>query len=178
VAGGTTVDIDLGPLPRGAYAVQVRADVPLVAAAMVDWRRAPSAPSDLAWSAASSPIGTLAGMALPASQSRGLSQRLDLAATGVPASVRVTTVGAGGRVSTRVVAIVTDSVSTLSLNGASSVWVTPLRGIVRAAVLTTAADVTGTMLSLTPLTDLKLTTPPVRLLELPDQAGSVRMHRP
>jgi hypothetical protein len=35
VAGHSTKDIDLGSLPPGAYAVQVRADVPVVAAAMV-----------------------------------------------------------------------------------------------------------------------------------------------
>ena len=39
VAGHSSRDIDLSALPRGAYAVQVRADVPVVAAAMVERRR-------------------------------------------------------------------------------------------------------------------------------------------
>ena len=168
VAGRSTTDIDLSALPPGAYAVQVRADVPVVAAVMVERRRAAGAPSDLAWSGASLPIGTLAGMALPSSQVSGLTQRLDLAATRDPGSVRVTTVGTDGQVSTQDVAIGADSVSTLSLDGASSVWVTPLTGIVRAAVLTSVTDIAGEMLSLTPLADLTLTTTPWPLRQLRD----------
>jgi hypothetical protein len=173
VAGGSTRDIDLGSLPAGAYAVQVRADVPVVAAAMVDRRGAATAPSDLAWSGASPPIRTLAGMALPASGVRGLGQRLDLAATGNPASVRVTTVGADGRVRSKEVTVAADSVFTMSVEGASSnratsVWVTPLAGIVRAAVLTTVTDASGQMLSLTPLADLPLTVTASPLRQLLD----------
>ncbi len=158
VAGHCTRDIDLSSLAPGAYAVQVRADVPVVAAAMVDRRRAAGAPSDLAWSVASSPIRTLAGMALPAAEVKGLIDRLDLAATGHPASVLVTTVGAGGRVSTKEVAIGADSVSTLALDGATSVWVRSRTGLVRAAVLTSVTDIGGVLLSLTPLADLTLST--------------------
>ncbi len=169
VAGRSTRDIDLSSLPPGAYAVQVRADVPVVAAAMVDRRRAAGAPSDLAWSVASLPIRTLAGMALPTSEVKGLTQRLDLAATTDPASVRVTTVGADGRVSTNEVAIAADSVSTLSLNGATSVWVTPLTGLVRAAVVTSVTDAGGVLLSLTPLADLTLIATPSPLRQLRDQ---------
>ncbi|MBE3075909.1 MAG: hypothetical protein IMZ75_13355 [Actinobacteria bacterium] len=168
VAGHRTKDIDLSSLAPGAYAVQVRGDVPVVAAVMVDRRRAVGAPSDLAWSVASVPIRTLAGMALPSSEVKGLIQRLDLAATRDPASVLVTTVGAGGQVSTKEVAIAADSVSTLSLNGATSVWVTPRTGLVRAAVLTTATDVGGVLLSVTPLADLTLTTTPLPLRQLRD----------
>lgn len=168
VAGGSTRDIDLSSLPPGAYAVQVSGDVPVVAAVMVDRRRAASAPSDLAWSGASSPIRTMAGMVLPGSELKGLTARLDLAATGGAATVRVTTGQTDGRVSVRQVAIAADSVTTLSLDGAASVWVTPLSGLVRAAVVSTAADVAGTMLSLTPLVDLTLTTTPLPLRQLPD----------
>lgn len=168
VAARSTKDIDLSSLPPGAYAVQVRADVPVVAAVMVDRRRAAGAPSDLAWSVASVPIRTVAGMALPVSEVKGLIQRLDLAATKGPASVRVTTVATDGQVSTKEVAVGADSVSTLSLNGATSVWVTPLTGLVRAAVLTSVTDVGGVLLSLTPLADLTLTTTPLPLRQLPD----------
>jgi hypothetical protein len=168
VAGGSTRDIDLSSLPTGAYAVQVTGDVPVVAAVMVDRRRAASAPSDLAWSVASSPIRTMAGMVLPGSELKGLAARLDLVATGDAATVRLTTVRADGRVSVRQVPIGADSVTTVSLDGAASVWVTPLSGLVRAAVLSTAADVAGTMLSLTPLVDLTLTTTPLPLRQLPD----------
>jgi hypothetical protein len=168
VAARSTRDIDLGSLPPGAYGVQVSADVPVLAAAMVDRRKAAGSPSDLAWSVATLPIRTLAGMALPAAQVKGLTQRLDLAATKSAASVRVTTVGAGGQVSAKEVAIGADSVSIVSLDGASSVWVTPLAGVVRATVLTSVTDTGGELLSLTPLTDLTLTATPLPLRQLRD----------
>jgi Family of unknown function (DUF5719) len=168
VAGGSTKDIDLSSLPAGAYAVQVVADVPVLAAVMVDRRRSAVSPSDMAWSVATLPIRTLSGMALPVSGVKGLTQRLDLAATTSAASVRVTTVGAGGQVSTKEIAIGADSVSTLSLDGASSVWVTPAHGVVRAAILTSAPDAAGELLSVTPMTDLTLTTTASPLLQLRD----------
>jgi hypothetical protein len=168
VLGRGSRDIDLGSLPPGAYAVQVRSDVPVVAAVMVDRRRTRGAPSDLAWSVASLPIRTLSGLALPAPGVPGIAHRLDLAATSDAASVLVTTVGAGGRVSTKKVACGADSVSTLSLDGATSVWVTPLSGLVRAAVLSTVTDVGGVLLSLTPMVDLTLTTTAVSVRELRD----------
>jgi len=182
LAAHSTKDIDLSALPPNAYAVQVRSDVPVVAAAMVDRRLAPGAPSDLAWAGASAPITTLAGMALGDKAldgdkalgdkavggpgGTGLMGRLDLAATYDPATVLVTTVGADGQTSSKEVAVAADSVSTLALDGATSVWVTPLTGVVRAAVLTWVTDAGGTLLSVTPLADLTLTTPSVRLREL------------
>jgi hypothetical protein len=168
VPGGSTTDIDLSALPPGAYAVQVRSDVSVVAAVMVDRRRTAGAPSDLAWSVASEPIKTLAGIALPATGVKGLTQQLELAATSAPASVRVTTVGTDGLVSTNQVAIGADSVSTLRLAGARSVWVSPLAGIVRAAVITSITDARGVLLSQTPLTDLRLTATPSPLRQLRD----------
>ena len=168
VAGGSTRDIDLSSLPAGAYAVQVIADVPVLAAAMVERSRSTLSPSDMAWSCATAPIKTLAGMALPVSGVKGLTARLNLAATRSPASVRVTTVAAGGQVSTRDVAIGADAVSTMALEGVSSVWVTPAAGTVRAAVLTSAADTAGQLLSVTPLTDLTLVTTPWPLRQMRD----------
>lgn len=173
IAAGSARDIDLGSLPPGAYALQVRADVPVVAAALVDRRRSARGPSDLAWSVASLPIRGLGGMVLPASSVRGVAHRLDLAATGGPASVRVTTVEAAGRVTTRTAAIGADSVSTMLLKEATakgplSVWVTPVAGTVRAAVLTTVADAGGPMVSVTPLTEVTLTATSLPLRELGD----------
>lgn len=168
VAGQATEDIDLSSLAPGDYAVQVSADVPVVAAVMLERRRAGGATSEMAWPVASLPIRTLAGMALPASADGGLTQRLDLAATQVPGSVLVTTVAADGRVATLGVSIGADSVSTLNLVGATSVWVSPRTGLVRAAVLTTARDAAGVLLSVTPLTDLTLTTASVPLRQLGD----------
>jgi len=173
VGPGSTRDIDLGSLPPGAYGVQVRSDVPVVAAVMVDSRQTTSGPSDLAWAAASSPIRKLAGMVLPASSVSGFTHRLDLVATTAPADVQVTTVGPDGAASTKKVAIAADSVSVVWLKGASSkgaqsVWVTPVSGVVRAGVLTAVTDAAGPMLSLTPLTDLTLTATPSPLRQLGD----------
>lgn len=168
VPGRSTKDFDLGPLPPGAYAVQVRADVPVVAAAMVDRRRAADTPSDLAWSGASAPIRVLAGMVLHGPADQGLVERLDLAAAGGPASVQVTTVAADGRASTKEVAIGADSVSVVSLDGATSVWVSPRTGLVRAAVVTLVSDPAGVLLSVTPLADLTLTATPSPLREMRD----------
>ena len=168
LAAHSTRDIDLGALPPDAYAVQVRADVPVVAAAMIDRRLPSGTSSDLAWSSASAPITKLAGMALPGLGDTGISGRLDLAATYDPASVLVTTVGADGQVSAKEVAIGADSVSTLALDGATSVWVTPRTGVVRAAVLTWSIDAGGVLLSVTPLADLTLTTTSAPLRELGD----------
>jgi hypothetical protein len=167
-AAHSTIDIDLSAIPPGAYAVQVRADVPVVAAAMVERRLAAGGPSDLAWSGASSPIRTLAGMALHGPTHVGFVERLDLAATKDPASVLVTTVAANGVASTKEVAIEADSVSILSLVGATSVWVTPRAGIVRATVVTAVVDAHGLLFSLTPLADLSLTTTSSPLRELRD----------
>lgn len=165
----STKDLDLSALPPDAYAVQVRADVPVVAAAMVDRRLAATAtPSDLAWSGASAPITTVAGMAVRGPGDTGLSARLYLAATDDPASVVVTTAGADGKVSANTVAVAADSVSTLPLDGVTSVWVTAGTGTVRAAVATWAGDPRGVALSVTPMTDLTLTTTSAPLRELRD----------
>jgi hypothetical protein len=168
VAGGSTRDIALSSLPPGSYAVQVRGDVPVVAAVLVDRRRTARGPSDLAWSVASGPIGTMAGMALPATGVKGVTHRLDLVATGGPATVQVTTVAAGGVVGAKKVVIGADSVSTVTLKGVTSVWVTPKAGLVRAAVLTSVTDTEGALLSETPLLNLTLAATPLPLRQLRD----------
>jgi Family of unknown function (DUF5719) len=168
VAAGSTREIDLSSLPPGAYGLQVMADVPVLAAAMVERGGSAGSSSDMAWSVATAPIRSLAGMALPVPGVKGLTQRLALAATRSPASVRVTTVAAGGQVITTVVPIGADSVSTMTLKEASSVWVTAAAGTVRAAVLTSAAETGGQVTSVTPLTDLTLVTTPSPLRQLGD----------
>jgi hypothetical protein len=77
-------------------------------------------------------------------------------------------VASDGLFSTKKVVIAADSVSTLPLDGAASVWVTPLTGLVRGGVLTTANDPGGEMLSLTPLSDLTLNTTVSPLRQLRD----------
>jgi len=168
LAAHSSTDIDLSALPVDAYAVQVRANVPVVAGAMTERRGILGGPSDLAWSGASAPIGTLAGLTLRGPADSPLSARLDLAAAHDPALVLVSAVDAGGVVSTKEVAIAADSVSTLPLGAATSVWVTPRSGLVQAAVVTWFTDATGQVLSVTPLMDLTLTATSSPLRELRD----------
>lgn len=162
----TSTDIDLSALPPDAYAVQVRADVPVVSAAMTERRTTPGGLSDLAWSSAVAPVSTLAGLALREPEEKSLLRRLDLAATNDPASVQVTTVGDDGQVRIKEVALAADSVSTMALDGAASVWVTPRTGTVRAAVVTWFTDKYGMLISVTPMPNLTLTatTPPLKEL--------------
>ena len=96
VAGQSSRDIDVSALPAGAYAVQVRADVPVVAAAMTERRRKASGPSDLAWATSTPAIGQLAGSVLRNQGTKGVSASLDLAATGGPGSAVVTVVDTKG----------------------------------------------------------------------------------
>ena len=63
VDGGTVRDIDISALPAGTVGLQVRADVPIVAAAVVT-RSMPGQPSDFAWSSSTPPITGVAGMPL------------------------------------------------------------------------------------------------------------------
>jgi Family of unknown function (DUF5719) len=168
VAGQSSRDIDVSALPAGAYAVQVRADVPVVAAAMTERRRKASGPSDLAWATSTPAIGQLAGSVLRNPGTKGVSASLDLAATGGPGSAVVTVVDTKGRVTTRTVAVPADGVAAVPLAGATSVWVHPAAGTVRAGVTSWKTDPLGVMLSSTPLLDQPLTELPMQVREQQD----------
>lgn len=166
LAGGATRDLDLSALPPGAYAVQVRSTVPVVVGAVVerhDSRTHPSRDTEFAWSAASVPIRDLAGMALGAKGAAPPTASLSLAAVGVPARVTVTTVSRAGTAKSASVQVPADSVAVRPLAGAVSVWVTARTGQVRAAVVATASDAHGPLVTISPLADLPLTTPSVVL---------------
>jgi hypothetical protein len=165
VAGHSSRDIDLAGLPRGAYAVQVKADVPVVAAAMVERRAKPKGPSDLAWSSSTPAISRLAGAVVRNPGTKGIAATLELAATGGAGSAAVTVVDTRGRVSTRTVAVPSDGVASVPLAGATSVWVRPTAGTVRSGVVTWRTDALGAMLSSTPLLDRPLTQRPVQVRE-------------
>lgn len=65
VAAGSVVDLDLGALPAGAQALEVTADVPVVAALEVARRTSADGPSDMLWVPATAPVDQLAGAVLP-----------------------------------------------------------------------------------------------------------------
>ena len=165
VAGHSSRDIDLTRLPRGAYAVQVKADVPVVAAAMVERRATPKGPSDFAWSSSTPAISRLAGTVVRNPGTKRIAATLELAATGGAGSAAVTVVDTRGRVSTRPVAVPSDGVASVPLTGVTSVWVRPTAGTVRAGVVTWRTDALGVMLSSTPLLDQPLTQRPVQVRE-------------
>ena len=60
VAGGAVAELSLAKVPTGTYAVEVTADVPVVAAAFIQ-RRAGSDPGDFAWTPSTAAITGTAG---------------------------------------------------------------------------------------------------------------------
>jgi hypothetical protein len=169
VGAHSTRDIDLSALPADAYAVQVRADVPVLAGVMMQRRKAGNGPSDLAWSTATPAIAGLAGTTLPTGPSAvPVASELQLVATGKDASVSVTTVTPAGVATTQTVPVPVDTTVRKVLTGAGAVWLSSTGGSLRAAVVTTASDATGPLLGVTPLYDVPLTTTPLALQESRD----------
>lgn len=139
IPGGSVRDIDLGSLSAGAYAVQVRADRPVVAGAMLERRGDGSGQSDLAWTTSTAPIPVLAGTPLP----DGFSASLMLVGTGEPAGATVVTVSGTGAEAVKDVAVQADSVSVVDVSGAAQVWVRQTSGVLRAGVALSLADIPG-----------------------------------
>ncbi len=168
VKGGTTHDIDLGALPPGAYAVQVRADLPIVAAVMAERRAAAPGQSDLGWMAATAPVGTLAGTPLPpaATLGDGAHSTLLLVGTAASWSAAVFVVGADGVVSTHSAGGNADTVQSIDVSGASAVWVRPATGTVRAGLAIEVPDAAGPLFSMVGLAPAALTATEVPVREI------------
>lgn len=171
VGGGTVRDIDLSGVKPGWYAVQVRADRPVVAGAMVE-RSQPGRPGDFAWSASSMPVGALAGTAVPtpSGDSSGLKRQLLLTSAKDQATAEVVTVDTSGKTIRQQIKLGVDGVSNAVLPGnATSVWVRRAAGDgeVRAAVLTWADDADGTLVTTTALTEVTLRTDAVTVRREP-----------
>ncbi|GAB3066010.1 DUF5719 family protein [Pedococcus soli] len=169
IDGGQVRDIDLSRLPKGAVALQVRADVPVVAGAMVTRGTAP-APTDLAWSTSTPPLTGVAGMPLvdPAGGTKPLARLLALTATGASAGVEVVTVDRQGVQKSVRLDVPEDATTAVAVNGARSVWVhrTSGTGELRAGVVSTLTDAVGTLVTTTPLRDTALRTTTVGLREV------------
>lgn len=171
VSGGAVRDIRLDRLPRGTYGLQVRADVPVVAGAVVQRRTASTATGDFAWTASTPALRGVAGAPLPAQLLAGkpLNRSLALTSTGDSAGVEVVTTDASGKASSRRLTVGADSAATVDLAGATSVWVHRLsgKGQVRAGVVASGSDAKGELVSVMPLSDAVLRTTNVGLLEVP-----------
>ncbi|QGN56681.1 DUF5719 family protein [Nostocoides sp. HKS02] len=166
VAGGTVHDIDISALPAGASALQVRADVPVVACAVVARYAKGTAVSDYAWSVSTAPITGAAGM--PFADTAKTAHSLDLTATGDSLVAQVDTVSPAGDVQSQRVSIQADSTAQVKLPASSSVWVHRVsgQGELHAGVTTSLADALGPLLTSTPLVDTLLRTTTVALSEV------------
>jgi hypothetical protein len=177
INGGAVRDIDLSRLPAATVGIQVRADVPVVAAAMVT-RAVPGKPGDLAWTSSTPPIAGVAGLPLvdapavtatTATAATGPVRRsLSLTSSGDTAGVDVVTVDAKGVETSRRPSLGVDASLTIDISGAASVWVHRVSGAgqVRAGVITQMADAQGTLISVVPLRDAVLRTTSVGLREV------------
>ncbi|HMT31561.1 MAG TPA: DUF5719 family protein [Dermatophilaceae bacterium] len=147
VPAGAVRDIAIGSLPPGTYAVQVKSDQPMVAAAMTERRADGNGPSDLAWAAASEPIDGVAGTPVPAVTRAGLV----LAAVGADARVTVTKVAADGTATASDVTVPGDSVTQVDVTGTAAVWLRPSGGAVRAGLVLELTDAGGPLYSVVAL---------------------------
>lgn len=163
IPGGSVRDIDLSGLEPGAYALQVRADRPVVAAVVIERRDAGVAQSDLAWVPATAVIPVLAGSPVPA----GTVSRLLLAGTAAPWAATVYVVGPSGAVTSIPAQGVADSSWTVDLPaGAAAVWIRPSSGTVRAGISAELADPTGPLVTLVGINPASLTTTAIPVREV------------
>jgi hypothetical protein len=168
VRGGAVGELAVQGAPSGRYAVEVRADVPVVAGVQTTVRRG-GGPGDLAWAAAQQETSGLAGAAFPAAGAGATTARtLTLAASGEPVTVEVVT-AAGGRTSGRRVAVLADAVATVALGAPTAVWVRPVDGAgrLRAAVDTSSGAAAEPLVSVVPLVPTTLTVPRTAAVAVP-----------
>jgi hypothetical protein len=169
IDGGAVRDIDLSKLGVANVGIQVRADVPVVAAALVT-RAQPGKPGDLAWASSTPAITGVAGMPLttPDEGDIPIKRYLSLTSSGDTSGVEVVTVDAQGVETSRRPALGVDASAFLDITGASSVWVHRVSGAgqVRAGVVALRPDTDGWLISVTPLRDAVLRTTAVGLREV------------
>ncbi len=130
VPGGAVRDIDLGVVPTGAYAIQLRADHPVVGGVMLERRPTGAAQSDFGWTTSTAPVTVVSGTPLPADSKAVVM----LVATGETSSASVHTVSDAGAVETKTYSLSADSTTTVDVSGARQVWVHRTAGTIRAGV--------------------------------------------
>ncbi len=167
VGGGAVAELSLAKVPEGTYAVEVTADVPVVAAAFTQ-RRAGSDPGDFAWTPSTSAISGTAGAALAPVAGASTTRTLTLVATDGPVTADVVTTGAGTP-RTKQVDVPEDTVVSVPLGGADAVWVTGAAGDgqLRGAVTSTIGTGAEQLISSIPLLDAVLTARVSRAFPVP-----------
>jgi hypothetical protein len=148
VPAGSVRDLDLSQLPPGVYGVEVTADVPVVAGAMVERRADPSGVADLAWLASVPMLRDqehVLGVAGAAASDHPLTATLAVTAPTGDATVEVTS-GTSAPTTVRVRAGTTTTV-TVPADQATFVRATTGSGPVVAARLLTAATPQGDLVT-------------------------------
>ncbi len=154
LGAGRTLDLDLTGVPAGAYGVQVSADVPVVAGALVQRAGPRGRGADIAWLAGAPALRAATGLAVVRS-SGPWSTTVELTAPGSAAKVRLVTVGADGRTRTRTLSVPAGRTTVTVLPTSQSAWLRPVAGSgdVVAARTTTYLD-TSRLITGSALTDL------------------------
>lgn len=164
VPGGTVREIDLGTVAPGAYAIQVRADHPVVAGVMAERRPKATGQSDFGWTTSASPVDVVAGAPLPA----GATASAMLVATGGPATATIYVVAESGSIDVRPFSLAADSVATLDVSNARQVWVRTTEGTVRAGLsLSLAATDADPLFALVPLSPAAVAATQVPVRQIP-----------
>lgn len=165
VQAGSVLELPLAAAVQ-VQAIEVRSDVPVVAAAM-SRVGAQDGVGELAWSAGAPAITTLAGAAFPAGEDAPR-RALSLVASGGAVTADVAVV-ASGRVTTTRVRIGADTLVVHGVGSPSAVWVRPVDGPgqLRAGVLSESGEGSTMMLSALDLRDLPLTRLTTSALPLP-----------
>jgi hypothetical protein len=164
VAGGSVGELDLADVPPGAYAVQVRADQPILAGVMAERRPGGKKQSDFGWTTGTAPVPVLAGSPVPPEASASLM----LVATGDAASATVYTISGTGAVEVHSYALGADSVADVDVSNARQVWIRQQAGTIRAGLALNLADAADEPLfSLVPINPGLVSTTQVPVRQVP-----------
>ena len=164
VPGGAVREVDLSSMPAGAYAIQVRADHPVVAGVMSERRPKTTGQSDFGWTTSTEPVTVVAGAPLPA----GAIASVMLVATGGTATATIYVVTESGSIDVRPFSLAADSVATLELSGARQVWVRTTEGTVRAGLsLSLNAAGADPLFALVPLPPSQVSAKQVPVRQIP-----------
>jgi hypothetical protein len=176
VPGGATADVLVSGVPAGVYAAVVRADVPVVASAVVGRASEGSEtagtaadpsgsapPADFGWAAATLPLTAPAVAALPANRPAGtagasgstprLTSAITLAAPGAAGKVLVQALDASGSPgSARTFPVPAGGTLAIGTGNAAGFLIQPVSGgRVHVAIVISAADARGRMVSVIPM---------------------------
>lgn len=159
IPAGTTLDLPLGDIPAGSYAIRILADVPVLAAGL-STARAEAAPGDFAWTPAASPLRTLAGTPLPPAD---LADGRQLALVAPRDTMVTVTTRSGTSQESSQVAVPAGRLTTIDLPAADGLWVDPADpdAGVHGAILLTSGTGPERLLAVLPLREVVTAATPV-----------------